>query len=549
MKRIKQYEPLWKDWYVEEKLGEGGFGAVYRIYKEKAGIREYSAVKLIRNELTETEVNRMRISGVSDAYISQALDRRIEKSKAEIEAMLKLKGISEIVSIEEYDVKKLEDRDGYDVLIRMELLDTLEASMMQNSGMDPDEIASLGIDICTALDYCEQVNIVHKDIKPSNIFINSKFGKYKLGDFGLARRIDQSMKLSKSGTNLYISPEVFLMKKAGFNSDLYSLGLVLYVLLNQNRLPFFPAQEDMEDEFFDHDLMMEAIDRRLSGDEIQPPEGDRGDLWKIIKKACQYKREDRYSHAREMKQDLMDYQRALRRQREEEKKALALKTEMEEEAGETPVEERGVNIQPDYTTPQMDQLVSAGSSYLFGSYPQDTDPAKKRQIDWIVLDIREDKALLVSKYVIDCKQYHSVPAEISWEECDLRAWLNQTFCQEAFSPEEQARICASPLKAEVNPMYHTGGGQDTVDRVFLLSISEAKEYFASDQERACSPTSYAIMQGAYADDDTHTNWWWLRSSGDLCQAAGVGMDGEIFYEGDDVSNVDNGVRPALWICL
>ena len=302
MDRIKKYEPLWDGWYVEEEIGSGGFGAVYKVSKQVGRVKEYAAVKLVRNVIDDKQKIEMKKIGMSDLEISRSLDKRIRKAEDEIIHMSQLKGISEIVSIEDYSIYKLEDQSGYDILIRMELLTSLDDYLIEHS-LRKEEVLQLGIDICTALEYCEQLKIVHKDIKPSNIFVNPRFqkNKYKLGDFGLARRTDRSTVMSISGTADYISPEVFRMDKAGYTTDIYCLGLMMYTLCNHNRLPFDPPYPEP----VDYDDRAESIRLRLRGEELPPPSQDQGQLWKVIQKACQFDKIDRYQSASEMKRDLL----------------------------------------------------------------------------------------------------------------------------------------------------------------------------------------------------------------------------------------------------
>ena len=302
MDRIKKYEPLWDGWYVDEEIGSGGFGAVYKVSKQVGRVKEYAAVKLVRNVIDDKQKIEMKKIGMSDLDISRSLDKRIRKAEDEIIHMSQLKGISEIVSIEDYSIYKLEDQSGYDILIRMELLTSLDDYLLEHS-LRKEEVVQLGIDICTALEYCEQLKIVHKDIKPSNIFVNPRFqkNKYKLGDFGLARRTDRSTVMSISGTADYISPEVFRMDKAGYTSDIYCLGLMMYTLCNHNRLPFDPPYPEP----VDYDDRAESIRLRLRGEELPPPSQDQGGLWKVIQRACQFDKTDRYQSASEMKRDLL----------------------------------------------------------------------------------------------------------------------------------------------------------------------------------------------------------------------------------------------------
>ena len=172
--------------------------------------------------------------------------------------------------------------------------------------------------------------------------------------------------------------------------------------------------------------------------------------------------------------------------------------------------------------------------------------------EWIVLDKQEDKALLISKYALDCQQYSSSYAygNNTWENCTLRKWLNDDFINETFSQKELSVIATTNVSADKNPEYSTNPGNATNDKVFLLSIAEAEKYFSSDSERQCSATEYAKTQGAYtliSDDNCN---WWLRSPGDIWRnAANVGGSGLVNCRGNSVKYTYVAVRPALWINL
>ena len=137
----------------------------------------------------------------------------------------------------------------------------------------------------------------------------------------------------------------------------------------------------------------------------------------------------------------------------------------------------------------------------------------------------------------------------------MRTWLNTDFVNDAFSDGEKAMIPTVTVSADENPRCDTDPGNATKDRVFLLSIVEAEKYFTSDEARNCVPTEYAISNGAYTSDSytkdgKATCWWWLRSPGDgQDNAAYVNDGGSVRRFGDDVSDVFNSVRPALWIDL
>ncbi len=207
-------------------------------------------------------------------------------------------------------------------------------------------------------------------------------------------------------------------------------------------------------------------------------------------------------------------------------------------------------------TEALVRSIHVGDIYPFGAYEQDNKPSSgKEDIEWIVLEKDGTSLLLISKYALDCQQYISSYTSVTWESSALRSWLNGSFLNTAFRPEEQARIRSTTVAADENPSYGTSPGNDTTDKVFLLSIPEANRYFPSDEARKCIPTEYAIAQGVYRSrtctlDGIPTCWWWLRSPGnDPCYAADVNRAGTVYEYGSYVSRNTGGIRPALWIDL
>ena len=216
-------------------------------------------------------------------------------------------------------------------------------------------------------------------------------------------------------------------------------------------------------------------------------------------------------------------------------------------------EEKKNSIFPQYKDISL-KKAGVGSIVYFGSYEQDNDTSNgKEVIEWQVLEKKDNKILVISKYALDCVQYDSLFKDVTWETCSLRKWLNEIFIDVTFNSDEQALITETNVSADKNPEYSTNPGNATKDKIFLLSISEVNKYFSSDEERVCAVTDYSKAQGAYASDDKGgkaTCWWWLRSPGyDLYGAANVGSDGSVYCSGHNVSDVYGGVRPALWITL
>jgi len=200
--------------------------------------------------------------------------------------------------------------------------------------------------------------------------------------------------------------------------------------------------------------------------------------------------------------------------------------------------------------------LNAGDTFILGSYEQDNNTSNgKENIEWLVLAKEHDRALIISKYALDCQMYNTVLTNVTWETCSLRKWLNSTFLNAAFSDVEQDTILSVTVSADKNPSYLADPGNNTTDQVFLLSVTEANKYFSNKSARQCQGTAYYYTHGAEEANDNFC-WWWLRSPGVTPKAAaGVYGDGVIDDFGHDVSRrsgLNNGfaaVRPALWIEL
>ncbi len=186
-----------------------------------------------------------------------------------------------------------------------------------------------------------------------------------------------------------------------------------------------------------------------------------------------------------------------------------------------------------------------GKTIEFGNYPQDKDGTEK-PIEWIVMKNEGNQVLLLSKYVLDAKPYNNEEwGDVTWETSDIRQWLNNEFYTTAFNKAEKAKIQTSLTKNEDNSKYGTSGGNDTEDKVFLLSEKEAETLFSNDDERIAKVTGYAEKSGVYVNEEK-VAWWWLRSPGRYSSSAAVvGSDGWVYGDGSIVSGAYDGVRPAL----
>ncbi len=296
----KKYEPIFGAWKIKRKLGEGNFGAVFEIEREDFGTVYHSALKAITIPKTQSELESLLDDGMDATGATQYLEQFVEKIVGEFVLMSKLKGNSHIVSYEDHQVIKHEDGVGWDILIRMELLTPL-MTHMKTTSVTKRDVIQLGIDMCRALELCQKYNIIHRDIKPENIFISDS-GDFKLGDFGIAKEVEKTQSgLTKTGTQTYMAPEVYKGQPYGSSVDMYSLGIVLYRLLNHNRAPFMP-QYPQPISYSDRER---ALIMRMGGHKFPMPSGvSDSRLAEIALKACSFNPEDRYSSPTQMREDL-----------------------------------------------------------------------------------------------------------------------------------------------------------------------------------------------------------------------------------------------------
>ena len=286
-------------WKICRELGQGSYGTVYEIQREDFGGVYKAALKVITVPQSRTELQSVLDEGMTPPQAKQYFYSVVEDIGRECAIMSRLKGTGNIVSYEDHAVLRHPDGIGWDILIRMELLHPLLPYVYQHP-MARRDIIKLGIDICKALELCQRYNIIHRDIKPENIFISDN-GDYKLGVFGIARTIERTTSgLSKKGTYSYMAPEVYIGKKYGFSVDTYSLGLVLYRMLNKNRGPFLPQPP----EAITYDNREQALARRVSGEPLPRPFYGEGRLGEIVLKACAFDPKDRYSSPQQLRQEL-----------------------------------------------------------------------------------------------------------------------------------------------------------------------------------------------------------------------------------------------------
>lgn len=292
------------NWTVEEKLGSGSFGTVYKIKREEFGKVYYAAMKVLKIPQDTDEQKRLRSEGMDDASISSYYGQVVQNFIKEIELLSSLDGITNIVDYKDHLIEENGDF-GYTIYIKMQLLQPLSEKLLSgDSGakfLTAKEVVNIGVDICSALEVCEKHNIIHRDIKIDNIFVSSN-GDYKLGDFGIARQLEATQgEMSQKGTLSYMAPEVYRGEGYDKTVDIYSLGLLLYRLLNKNRAPFLPKYPQSIT-FTSKEM---ANISRLRGEDIPAINGIPEELNAIILKACEFSPAKRYQSATEMKKVLL----------------------------------------------------------------------------------------------------------------------------------------------------------------------------------------------------------------------------------------------------
>lgn len=289
---------VWPGWTAVKLLGRGSFGAVYEIRRNVRGNLEKAAMKVLRVPDNDVEIARLQLQGMSPSSIGAYYENLMDGICNEIRIMQNFVGNSHIVSYEDYYIRKRSDGISWDLFIRMELLTGLP-DYIRLHDFDEKMVLKLGMDVAQGLRDCHGSGIIHRDIKPDNIFVN-RVGNFKLGDFGVSRNTPgTSDLLSFKGTLGYMAPEVYRMLSTDARSDIYSLGMVLYQCLNDNRLPFLTGRITPES-------VEAARQRRFAGEALPDPAHGSAGLRAIVRKALAADPGDRFRNAGELYFALMD---------------------------------------------------------------------------------------------------------------------------------------------------------------------------------------------------------------------------------------------------
>ena len=283
-------------WKTVRLIGQGSFGSVYEIERDVFGDVERCALKHISIPHSENEIYEMKSEGQDQESITQSFSAQAKDIVSEYKLLMRLNNCPYVVHCHDVSYVQKDNAFGWDIYIRMELLEPLTKRLSEDLQWTEAQIVRVGSDITKALVACENEHILHRDIKPQNIFV-SQDGLYKLGDFGIARIAEKtSAATARIGTYTYMAPEVYHGDPYGSSADIYSLGMVLYWLLNDRRAPYVSENTMREKE--------RALTRRMNGEALPAPRNGSEALKRIVMKACSYDPKDRYQSAEEMLRDL-----------------------------------------------------------------------------------------------------------------------------------------------------------------------------------------------------------------------------------------------------
>lgn len=298
--RVGQTRQTWQDWDIIRKIGEGSFGGVYEIRRTLPGGEvEYAALKRLSVPRNRAEIMELVSQQYDSASITAHFKEQMQDLVREYSFMQKLGNNPNVVHCQDMKVVQKRDNFGWDLFIRMELLTPLKEYLKKDYIFEEEQVIQLGLDMCNALLSCHERNIIHRDIKPENIMVDET-GRFKLGDFGIAKISDKTATGTLTGTYGYMAPEIFNHQHYGTSADIYSLGLVMYWMMNERALPFLPLYPQIPSAA----QRQEAQEKRFSGVTLPRPTHGSNNLIRIVMKACAFYPNERYHSVNELALDL-----------------------------------------------------------------------------------------------------------------------------------------------------------------------------------------------------------------------------------------------------
>ena len=293
----KLIDKYYENWKLIGTLGSGSFGEVYLIEYDKEGRKEKNALKHISipKQMEINYIDAVGSNSYNENLFRAYIDKMCDDALTEVSIMQSLNDCDSSIKLYDHKVDKRDGPYGYDILLRMEYLSSL-AEYMSSDFFSIKDFKNLALDIGCTLAELKKKGYIHSDIKPANIF-RTESGKFKLGDYGNTIRADSNNfdKLAK-GTYSYVAPEVMRGESPTPLNDVYSLGILLYRLLNGKRLPFIPPAPNK----LTYEITAQAIEKRLSGVPLPTPLIDIPEITNIVLKMCAYDQNERYQTIEEI---------------------------------------------------------------------------------------------------------------------------------------------------------------------------------------------------------------------------------------------------------
>ena len=552
---------------IEKVLGQGGFGITYlgidELHEKKVAIKEFFPQGIVTRNIEYEDAVTVTFVGEKDNY-----NKGKEKFLKEARIMARFSKDEGIVKAQDFFEI---NNTAYIVMEYLEGI-TLKQYLRENERIEPEELLELFVPLIESLDEIHSQGLIHRDISPDNIMVLLG-GTIKLMDFGAVRDYtdfgEKSLSLIlKPG---YAPPEQYQTHGVqGPWTDIYALCATMYKCLTGENPP---------------DAIERVMDDNLKEiSEFGIPVSKQ--MEETIIKGMSISARNRYQNIEEFCEDLYALSEETLTLEEEESKVeeTLIEEDMKTFSQEAEEEKKYVLHNPKI---ENDPFVKSGKKVIwdclwFGKYPQkqitqedgaiysvlkneinwdlnndviingskyhktENNYFKYEPIKWRVLQSENGEAFLLSDVILDNQPYNENYEDITWEESSLRAWLNGKFINRAFSDEEKENINITEIVNQDNPYYGAEGGNNTSDKIFLLSLSEVSEQqddekygFSDDEMRACENSDFS----------KNVYWWWLRSPGYYSlSAAGVGSDGWVDDDGYSVHRYD-GVRPALHLNL
>ena len=552
---------------IEGVLGQGGFGITYlgidELHEKKVAIKEFFPQGIVTRNIEYQDTVTVTFVGEKDNY-----EKGKERFLKEARTMAKFSKDEGIVkALDFFEI----NNTAYIVMEYLEGI-TLKQYLRENQRIAPEDLIELLVPLIESLDEIHSQGMIHRDISPDNIMVLPD-DRIKLMDFGAARDYTEFGEKSlsivlKPG---YAPPEQYQTHGVqGPWTDIYALCATMYKCITGENPP------DAIERVMDDSL------KKISEFGIAIPPQEEA----AIIKGMSVSAKDRY-------QDIKDFCEDLYGGYEEtsvsENKESEIKIETGSEIKVTEIAEQqksqyilhNPKVEDDSSTESGKKVT--WNCLWFGSYPQsqitaedgeiytiltnidnwnkngdviientkyhktEKDYFKYEPIKWRVLQSENGEAFLLSDVILDKQLYNENDKYVTWEKSSLRAWLNKKFIKRAFIDEEREKINITEIINQDNPVYGTEGGNNTFDKIFLLSLSEVSEQqdgekygFLDDEIRACGKSDFSKT----------VSWWWLRSPGrNSFSAAEVDCCGWILRCGVDVCYDSDGVRPALHLNL